>query len=446
MKQPTFVAMKKVLIISYYWPPSGGIGVLRNLKFVKHLRQNGWEPIVYAPENAQYPYLDHSNDKDIPEGLRVLKQPIIEPHNLFKKLSGKAKDAKLNNPVDVKDSEQGFMDKLGIWVRGNFFIPDARFLWIKPSVRFLKKYIKEHAVDMLFTDGPPHTNTRIGTLLRKELDIPWVADFQDPWSQVDYLQRFKLGPRAWKIHKRMEQEAFAYADAITIASPTWSKDLSAIGAPPSTCLFYGFDEADFENIIPQRDEKLTIVHAGLMGDDRTPDGLFKALAQLKKEQHPIADCLQLKFIGQVDHSITNLAQSLGIASMLQTPGTMPRAQVLQEICNAQVLLLPINKADNAAGRIPAKIFEYLRTGRPILAFGPQRSDIGDIIRKESAGFITAYDDVQSIKDILKNWYDRYLNHTLELPPNRNIEEYTNAFITKKLAAILDNTWSKHALK
>lgn len=435
--------MKKVLIISYYWPPSGGIGVLRNLKFVKYLRKYGWEPIVYVPEKAHYPYLDHSNDKDIPEGLTVLKQPIIEPHGLFKKLSGKAKDAPLNNPVDVKDDQQNFMHKLGIFVRGNFFIPDARFLWIRPSVSYLKKYLKENPVDMIFTDGPPHTCTRIATLLKKEVDVPWVSDFQDPWSQVDYLQRFKLTKWAWRRHRKMEQEAFEMSNAVTVASPTWCEDLERIGAPKSQCLYYGFDEDDFKQLTAVPDKKFTMVHAGLLGADRNPTGLFEAIAFFKNEGHALANDISLKLIGQADHSVLSLAKELGIDENIEYVGTLKRADALQQIFNSQTLLLPINKADNAPGRIPAKIFEYLRSYRPILAFGPQRSDIGDIIRKEKAGFICDYDDVEEIKNILLQWYNQFKKGELGISNDNNIADYTNEVITGKLATIFDETLANY---
>ena len=152
---------KKVLIITYNWPPAGGITVLRCLKIAKYLRYFGWEPVIYTADNAQYPYLDNSNEKDIPDGITIIKKPIIEPFGLFQKLSGRKKNVPVNNIIHVRE-KKSLLDNLGIYVRGNYFVPDARFLWIKPSVKFLKTYLEQNPVDAIFTDGPPHTNTVIG--------------------------------------------------------------------------------------------------------------------------------------------------------------------------------------------------------------------------------------------------------------------------------------------
>ena len=198
--------MKRVLIISYHWPPSGGVGVLRCLKFSKYLRQFGWEPVVYIPMNANYLLRDDSNRKDIPDNIEILRHSIREPFGLFKLVSGRKKDDPAD-PVHVRQ-KKSFIDNFAIWVRGNFFIPDARCLWIKPSVRYLKRYLKDHPVEAIFTDGPPHTNTVIGQRLSSELGIPWLADFQDPWTQVDYYKLYKIGKLADRRHKTLEQQAF----------------------------------------------------------------------------------------------------------------------------------------------------------------------------------------------------------------------------------------------
>ncbi len=423
---------KRVLIISYYWPPSGGIGVLRNLKFVKYLRDFGWEPILYIPKNPQYPYLDNSNDKDIPENLTILSTPIIEPHGIFKMLTGKKKNEPMNNPVAIKSNKLSLIDKIGIYIRGNFFIPDARFLWIQPSIKFLNSYLKTNHIDIIFTDGPPHSNTRIGTLLKKETNIPWLADFQDPWSQVDYLQKFKLSKAAWKKHKRMEQDAFFYADKITSASPRSGLDLEKIGAKNVSTLYYGFDEDDFKNIIPCLDKKFSIVHAGLLGDDRNPVLLFEALNELIKEMPSLKNDLEIKLIGETDIEVLNSIEKNNLKSTLKYLGTIRREETLIEICNSQILMLCINKADNAPGRIPAKIFEYLRAKRPIVAFGPAHSDIADILKNTTAGQLFEYHQNNELKNQLKIWYQLYLENNLTCN-SKNIEDYNVKNITKELA-------------
>lgn len=399
--------MKRVLIITYYWPPAGGIGVLRCLKIAKYLRRFGWEPVIYTAEKAAYPYEDQGNFKDIPEGIEVIKGPIWEPFALFKKLSGRKSSEAINNVVHVRTAKQGWVDRLAIWVRGNYFIPDARAKWIKPSVKLLSKYLSENPVDAIFSDGPPHTNTRIAGLLNQQFDIPWLADFQDPWTQVDYYQLFPISKKADALHRKMEQETFEWASKITIASPSWAKDLEAIGAKDVSVLYYGYDEADFEGKQPQMDQKFTIVHTGLLGHDRSPDNLLKVCQELSAEQPEFAQDLALKWIGQVDFSVIEKAKELGLEGNLNLVGTVDRNAAIQATLNAQLLLLPLNKAENIKGRLPGKLYEYLRSRRPIIVLGPSNADAVQIVEESMAGAGFDYSDVSALKTYISQQYRNF---------------------------------------
>lgn len=261
--------MKKVLVITYYWPPAGGVSVLRTLKIVKYLREFGWEPIVFTVSNPSYPYIDMNNLNDVPDGLEVIKGPIIEPFDIFKKLSGRKKEERLDNILQVRSKNSNLFESLGIWVRANFFIPDARSLWIRPSVKYLKRYLKKNKVDAIFSDGPPHTNTVIANKLSVNFNLPWLADFQDPWTQADYYEMFPIGKIAHLRHMKMEKRVFENADKITIASPTWKNDLEKIGANDVSVVYYGYDETDFEKIDSKKlSNKILITHAGLLGIER----------------------------------------------------------------------------------------------------------------------------------------------------------------------------------
>ena len=200
--------MKKVLIITYYWPPEGGIGVLRCLKIAKYLRQHGWEPIIYTADKKDYDHKDESNFKDIPADLKIIKGKIWEPYGIYKLLRGKKRTEGMDNVFYVKEEKESFVKKIAIKIRGNFFIPDARAMWIRPSVKILNKYLQENKVDAMISNGPPHSNTRIATLLKKAHGIPWLADFQDPWTQVDYFQLFNLSKRAKRKHHKTGTRSF----------------------------------------------------------------------------------------------------------------------------------------------------------------------------------------------------------------------------------------------
>lgn len=429
--------MKKVLIITYKWPPCGGIGVLRNLKFVKYLRDFGWEPIVLIPTKADYPYLDENNWNDVPSGITTITCPIIEPFSLFKLLSGKKKDYALSNPVDVKGKKQNIIDKFGIWVRGNFFIPDARSLWIRPAVKTALKYIDENQVDAILTDGPPHTNTRIGYLIAKKTGIPWLADFQDPWTQVDYLPKYKLTKLAWKIHSKMEQEVFKRADKITSASPGFSSQLESIGAENVENLYYGYDEADFQDIKKISRTKFKITHAGLLGEDRKPDTLFEVLKKCCLTIPSFQEDLEICLMGNVDYSVIQSLEKNGLKGNTVLTGSVSRKVVLETISNSSVLLLLINKAYNANARIPAKIFEYIRTGNKVLALGPLESDINDLLRNIGRPGTIEYDNSRELYEFIENAYIDFKNNNEEQDLDSEVVKLSNREITKRLAKLLD---------
>jgi glycosyltransferase involved in cell wall biosynthesis len=428
--------LKKVLVISYYWPPAGGIGVLRCLKFVKYLREFGWEPIVFAPENADYPYYDDGNFKDIPEGVKIIKRPIWEPFKLFKLIT-RRKDVPLNNIIHVRDRKSIF-DNLGIWVRGNFFIPDARSFWIKPSVKYLIQYLKENPVDAILTDGPPHTNTVIGTQVSRALNIPHLADFQDPWTQVDYYELFKIGKNADAKHKRLEQETFKTAKKITIASPSWKKDIEKIGAKNVDVVYYGYDEDDFRDIKVKADDKFTICHAGLLGYDRNPNNLFEVLKNLSENEHGFKDDLKIKLLGQIDIKVQESMIKSGLESNLLNLGTVNRKVALQEISNSWILLLPLNKADNVNGRIPGKFFEYIRAKRPIISFGPHSTDVNNIMQEYNLGINIDYSETEMLTHFILEQYKNFKKERFNATQSsKDMSVFSNFNQTKLIGKYLD---------
>ena len=427
--------MKKVLIITYHWPPSGGVTVLRCLKFVKYLREYGWEPIVFTAKDASYQFLDFSNEKDIPDNLEVHKVKIFEPVNLFKRLSGRKINQPLQNITTNSEKKRTVVDKLGMWVRGNFFIPDARYRWINPSVRYLEKYLKENPVDAILTDGPPHTNTVIGMRMAQKTGIPWLADFQDPWTQVDYYSKLYIGKRADKKHRALEQEVFRTASKITIASPSWKTDLESIGAKNVDVIFYGYDESDFKDYQIQKNEDIVFFHGGLLGEDRNPDSFFHALARLLNDFPELKTKVKIRLAGEVDVAVMKSIEANKLSEYTTILGMIPRQKVYEEYASASVLLLPINKADNAQGRIPGKLFEMMRSGKPLLIFGPENGDVKAIVESRQLGKSFRYEDEIKIYAYLKNGliageFDNF-------QPGKDVNEFSNEAITGQIASYLN---------
>lgn len=431
-------ARKKVLIISYYWPPSGGIAVLRCLKWAKYLRDFGWEPIVYTAKDAHYPSLDPGNEKDVPADLTVLRRPIWEPYAIYKKLTGRPADDNVNDVFYVTNEKPGLAHRFSVWVRSNFFIPDARAMWIRPSVKFLLEYLRDHPVDAILSDGPPHTNTRIATLLKQRTGIPWLADFQDPWTQVDYYQMLTLTPWADRRHRRLEQEAFRAADKVTVVSPSWARDLESIGARNVSVIPWGYDPEDFADRQAKPVAGFTFMHLGIMGHDRRPETFFRVLGDLCRENQDLNSALRLHLIGQVDFSVQHSLEGAGLADRVTMPGQVPRDKALSMMMGSPVLLLLLNQQENAQGRIPGKLFEYMAARRPILVLGPTNSDVAEIVRQTGSGVCLDYDDAEGIRQAVLELFDRYQSRELQHPLQNDIEAYSVKSLTRRVADYLDD--------
>ncbi len=428
--------VKTVLIISYYWPPAGGISVLRSLRFAKYLTQSGWKVIVYAPDNAQYDHWDHANLLEIPEDVLVIKRPILEPFGLFKKISRRKKSDSAN-PVYAKELSKGWIDNFAIWLRGNFFIPDARALWIAPSVRYLTKYLQHTKVDAILSDGPPHTNTVIACKLSRHTGIPWLADFQDPWTQVDYFKMMMIGSSALKKHHKLEQEVFKTARKITIASPSWKADLESIGAKNVDVIYYAYDEGDFEHLPLASPTSFSIIHNGVLGHDRLPEHFLSVIKKIVDENEIFRQKVKLIFTGQVDYSLKNLIAKTGLGAFVEYTGLIKRAEALS-LCNASsIQLLLLNKADNAKGRIPGKLFEYLRIAKPILSLGPVDSDVAGILLETGSGICMEYDNEILMESWILNCFDGFMDGK-KYVPSPQIKEYEVRKQVAKISTFLDD--------
>jgi hypothetical protein len=403
----------------------------------KYLRDFGWEPIIFTAKDAHYPSIDHSNDNDVPEGLEILKQPIIEPYTFYKLLTGQKKDANVNNVFYTKEENLGYMHNLSVWIRSNFFIPDARSLWIKPSVKRLEKYINENQVDAMLTCGPPHTNTRIATLLSKKTGTPWLMDFQDPWTQVDYYALLNLTKWGDRKHRKQEQEAFQQANKTTIVSPSWKKDLEQIGAKNVSVHYWGYDPADYTNLKPIKSKKFSFVHIGIMGYDRNPTVFFEVVKELCNENQEFKEAIEIILVGQVDFSVKENYEKFGLESIISNKGSVPRSEALRFISESPVLLLLLNQQENALGRVPGKLFEYLAVRKSILCLGPENSDVAHILTSSKSGVTVEYDNRTKIKSNMLELFQQWATGVLDKPIDSNIEEYSQINLTRKIAGYLD---------
>jgi len=428
--------VKKVLILTYYWPPSGGGGVHRNLKYAKYFRDFGWEPVIYTAEDADYPSIDESLFKDVPEGIEVVKHPIWEPYDLYRKLVGIKKDKKIYSGFISENKKMGFKQRLSVWIRGNFFIPDARKYWIKPSIKFLKQYLAENPVDAVISSGPPHSMHLIGLGVKKATGLPWVADFRDPWTNIDFYDQLQLSRRADKKHRRLEREVLQTADEVATVSWHWADDFKELGAPGIHVVTNGFDTADFEFEGAPDPEEFSIAHIGSLNKDRNPPVLWQALAELAEELPGFRERLVIRLIGNTDISVKSELEKLNLMDRADFQGYMPHKEVLKAQKGSTVLLLLLNDTPNVLGVVPGKLFEYMASRRPILAIGPDHGDSARILKESDAGLVCGFQDKEKMKAGIKELFEAYQKGSLK-GNQSDISRYSRRGVTGQMAEILN---------
>jgi len=433
--------MKKVLIITYYWIPSGGAGVQRWVKFAKYLRQYGWEPIIYTPENPEYPSIDHSFEKDIPADITVIKTPIWEPYNVYRNLTGKKNQA-INAGFISENKKQGWKDKLSIWIRGNFLIPDPRRFWIKPSVGFLSDYLKENPVDAIITTGPPHSMHLIGMGLKKNFpSLPWVADFRDPWTNIDFYKDLNLTWLADKIHHKLEREVLQKADTVLVVSRGMEEEFAPMRPKKLQVITNGYDESDAQVGPLTLDGRFSISHIGTLNAARNPRIVWKVLSEICAENVDFKKDLQIQLVGKVDFSVLEDIQSYGLQEQLLKIDYLSHSEAIAKQNTSQVLMLLINQSGNAKGILTGKFFEYLAAKRPILAVGPTDGDAAVVLNETGAGVIVDFADEQETKTAILNYYNQYKKGTLSVQ-SESVERFSRRSLTGELAGLLDGFGKK----
>ena len=429
--------MKKVLIITYYWPPSGGAGVQRWLKFVKYLRDFGWEPVIFTPENPEAPSTDESLLKDVPDGIEIIKNKIWEPYTFYKKFTGKKSSEKIQAGfIAEKENKFQLLENIAVWLRGNLFIPDARKFWIKPSVKLLAKYLKNNPVDLIVSTGPPHSAHLIALKLKKRFDIPWLADFRDPWTNIDFYKDLKLSKRADRIHHKLEREVLVSADKVVTVSWHWAEELKELGASDVVVITNGFDPDDFNGFDDSGDLNNTfeICHIGSMNKDRNPLTLWKALAQICTSDSDFESCLKLTFTGQTDFSVKESLKKYNLQNFAYFQDYLPHDEVLKNAKSATILLLALNNTDNVEGVIPGKLYEYLFLEKPILCIGSLTGDSSKIINETNSGVVVYFTDEKSMISEIKRLYNDFRNMTLNNSLKfKGIDKYSRKVITSQIA-------------
>lgn len=427
--------MKKVLIITYYWPPGSGPGVQRFLKFSKYLREFGWEPIILTVDNGSYPSTDKTLEQDIPEGLEVYRSQSFEPFRWYNLLKGKkTKDATVG-AIGLQGSS--LFQRLALYVRANFFIPDARVGWNRFAIRKAHLIFKEHQIDAIISTGPPHSSHLIANALKKTHHIPWIADLRDPWTTVFYNAFFPRTESTKKRDKQLEDLVLKNADSISVVSNGMLEEFSD-RAKDISLIYNGFDDEDFKSLKKNNTEKFTISYVGNFKPNQNAVVVWECLKELSHKTPQFKSDLKIVLTGNVDSSIVKSIQENGLEEQLSLEGFAAHHTAVQRMLDANLLLFVIPVSERNHLIITGKLFEYLATGNPILAIGPKGGNASALLTDAKRDDMLDYGDKNLIMKQIENAYQNWKKETPADFSHEDLERFTRKGLTEKLANKLNN--------
>lgn len=426
--------MKKILIISYYWPPSGGAGVQRWVKFARYLQLFGFDPVVLSvdPEYASYPLRDQSLNAEV-SNIRIIRTKSLEPYAMYSRLMGKKE---IPYAGFSNEDHPGFFQKFSRFVRGNFFIPDSRKGWNRYAVRAASKIIKDENIEMVVTTSPPHSSQLIGLTLKKKFGVRWIADLRDPWTDIYYYPLMYHTWWAKAIDRKLEKQVLMNADELIVVSnrikALFGKktgNQSKIHVIPN-----GYDEADFNKVSRSPKDRFVVSYTGTIAENYGIDTVLKVMARLIHEKgfrH-----LQLNFVGKVASKYQTMIHQLHLDEFTRFTNHVSHQEAINVMLSSSLLLLAIPKVKDNEGILTGKLFEYLASSKKILAVGPVDGDAAAIIEECNAGKCFNYDDEHAIEGFMQQQLALWAsNPDLDRPSGR-CQQYSRKNLTRRVAALL----------
>lgn len=433
--------MKNLLIVTYYFPPSGGPGVQRVLKHIKYLPEFGWNPIVLTVENGEYQAIDLSLLNEIPEGTIIHKSRIFEPYDIYRKFTGRKKGEPLDvNNIKKDNHKSPLVDRIAELIRATLFIPDARIGWFFSAKKEARKILDKYKIDAIYSSSPPYTCSVIANSLQKETKLPWVAGFRDPWTG------FLTTPKRWflpaSIDRMMEHSTFKNATAVEAAWEGIIKDVFGKYDDLDSSKFHhipnGYDSSDFPDVKFTRNEKFTLTYTGSLYGRRNPKSLFEAIETLIHTGKIDKEKLKLVFVGRFGDEVVEMFEKASFKECIETVGYVTHKESIGYLLKSDALLLIVDEAKESEEIVPGKVYEYLGTKRPLFAIAPNNSAIAKLILETEAGLIAHQSEIEKIADNLLSYYNAWENETSPINPNiEEIEQYERRNASKKLAEILD---------
>lgn len=433
--------MKKVLIITYYWPPSGGSGVQRWMYFCRYLKNFEIHPIVITvdEDKASYRFRDESFN-DLVSDVEAYKTNTIEPLKLYSKiLSG---DKNTGIPIGFAgESKPGFFQKISRAIRGNFFIPDARKGWVKYAVKKAREVIDKEKISLIITTGPPHSSHLIGLKLKKEFNVKWIADFRDPWTDLHYNKFLYRTKRSLKKDSAYEKKVLNEADTILTVGPSMKKHLVQKGniLPEKVdFILNGYDESDFKNIVSSSDpEHFTISHIGMLSDSQPITAFLIALKSFYDTNHPICKFLKLRLIGNV--SPKNKEEVISYIPLLETEhiGYVQKNIAVSYMMSSDLLFNSLAEMENSELLISGKLMEYIAAGKPILCLGNPKGDAAHLLNGFEFSEVFDRNNPELIIPYLNTLFDNWMNKVTFAPNITSVQQFSRFETTRQLANLIN---------
>ncbi len=424
---------KNVLIITYYWPPSGGSGVQRWLKFVKYLPQFGYTPYVFTPENPSFNLRDESLLNDVPPEAEVIHFPIWEPYGVFQKASGKTGGSMVST-----SSNTSIPGRLAVWIRGNLIIPDPRVFWVRPSVKFLNDFIRDKGIKVIITTGPPHSMHLIGWKLRKRNpSLRWIADFRDPWSTWGLLDTLKAGKMARYLHRYLEKAVLQRADKVITITPFYARKFAELGERKVDLVTNGFDEDDFRGMTIRRSQKFLMRHVGTVNEKCDPRPLLLAVKQLASADMGFASAAEVNFIGDVHPEVrAYVAGDPALAKLVTFTAPVSHNELMAYYEESSLLLIILTGYRDAEGYMPGKLFEYLATGLPVLGTGPEDGNAAMMLKETATGTILDGRKTPELVAQLSALYAEWVRGDFHTRASAAADKFSRRALTRSLVEII----------
>jgi len=438
-----FEAMKNVLIVAYYFPPSGGPGVQRVLKYVQYLREFGWEPVVLTVSDGNFPARDESLLEEIPAGIRVIRTDIFEPYDLYRKLTGKEKGTAIDvNTIRREGTRLSASEWLAEFIRATLFIPDARIGWYSAAVKAGLEAIEREKIDAIYSSSPPYTCALIARGLKRKSGLPWIAGFRDPWTG------FITTPDRWAIpaaiDRKLERAVFHEADLVEVAWLGIMKDALRKYPDLPAAKFHhlpnGFDSNDFPPVdrSARTDERFTVTYTGSMYGRRNPDAFLKAVERLVSRGEVDRSRIRLRFIGRFGEEVMAMFSGSPLGDAIEVVGYMPHRESIIQLLLSDALLLVVDECDESEEVVPGKVYEYIGSGRPLIAVAPERGAIADLIAETRAGFVAHQSNLAGMAGAFLTLYRDHIAGARSLQTDETVvARYERRNTTGELARLLD---------